>query len=91
MSAVEKAIDRARKANSTKLTAVELKEIIQPSFASVHEPADMTFYELHMLFPFGQMVWCPRVKYRFWFSSFFLDALPASLCIFIPLDRELEA
>ena len=70
--AVEKAIDRAKKADSTKLTAVELKEIIQPSFASVHEPSDMIFYKLHMLFPFRHIVWCTEVKYRFWFSSFFL-------------------
>ena len=52
--AVEKAIDRAKKADSTKLTAVELKEIIQPSFASVHEPSDMIFYKLHMLFSFQE-------------------------------------
>ena len=47
-------IDRAKKADSTKLTAVELKEIIQPSFASVHEPSDMIFYKLHMLFSFQE-------------------------------------
>ena len=39
--AVDKAIDRAKKADSNRLTASELKDIIQPSFGSVHEPADM--------------------------------------------------
>ena len=50
--AVEKAVDRAKKADSTKLTAVELKDIIQPSFASVHEPADMIFYKSTFTFSF---------------------------------------